>query len=182
MAVFVNRAACRSLHLKRLAAWLILTFTGMNWFSLFAFVILWGSAAGFGAQAFYGLWASELFPRRYRAGAQGFIYFLVRFGIAIWSFLLPTIMDTLSFKVAGIVMIVFLVIHCIIGIVLAPSTQGKTLEEIEKERFGTVRGGEKPAVSPTTPAEQLNQQNKKGTSADHTCAFLNEKIICFLPG
>lgn len=157
MAVFVNRAACRSLHLKQLAAWLILTFTGMNWFSLFAFVILWGSAAGFGAQAFYGLWASELFPTRYRAGAQGFIYFLVRFGIAIWSFLLPTIMDTLSFKVAGIVMIVFLVIHCIIGIVLAPSTQGKTLEEIEKERFGTVRGGEKPAVSPATPAEQLNQ-------------------------
>ncbi|AEO99619.1 MAG: MFS transporter [Heyndrickxia faecalis] len=140
-----------------IAAWLILTFTGMNWFSLFAFVILWGSAAGFGAQAFYGLWASELFPTRYRAGAQGFIYFLVRFGIAIWSFLLPTIMDTLSFKVAGIVMIVFLVIHCIIGIALAPSTQGKTLEEIEKERFGTVRDGEKRAVTPTTAAEHLNQ-------------------------
>lgn len=44
-----------------IAAW-ILTFTGMNWFSLFAFVILWGSAAGFGAQAFYGLWASVLHP------------------------------------------------------------------------------------------------------------------------
>ena len=34
-------------------------------------------------------------------------------------------------------MIGFLVIHCIIGIALAPNTQGKTLKEIEKERFGT---------------------------------------------
>lgn len=119
-----------------IAAWLILTYTGMNWFSLFAFVILWGSAAGFGAQAFYGLWASELFPTKYRASAQGIMYFLVRFGIAIWSFLLPTVMDNLGFKVAGIVMIVFLVIHCVIGILLAPGTQGKTLKDIEAERFG----------------------------------------------
>ncbi|MEJ9210395.1 MFS transporter [Bacillus smithii] len=119
-----------------IVAWLILTYTGMNWFSLFAFVILWGSAAGFGAQAFYGLWASELFPTKYRAGAQGFIYFLVRFGIAIWSFLLPTLMDKLGFQVAGIVMIIFLVIHCVIGIILAPNTQGKSLKEIEAERFG----------------------------------------------
>lgn len=133
MPVFASQAACRMAYFDFYRDELVLPF-----------VILWGSAAGFGAQAFYGLWASELFPTRYRAGAQGFIYFLVRFGIAIWFFLLPTIMDTLSFKVAGIVMIVFLVIHCIIGIVLAPSTQGKTLEEIEKERFGTVRGGEKP--------------------------------------
>ncbi|WP_085522996.1 MFS transporter [Tuberibacillus sp. Marseille-P3662] len=119
-----------------IVAWLILTFSAMNWFSLLAFVILWGSAAGIGAQAFYGLWASELFPTKYRAGAQGFMYFLVRFGIGIWSFLLPTVMDTLGFQTAGIVMIGFLVVHCIIGILLAPNTQGKTLEEIEDERFG----------------------------------------------
>ncbi|WP_046173451.1 MFS transporter [Domibacillus indicus] len=120
-----------------IAAWLILTFTGMNWFSLFAFVILWGSAAGFGAQAFYGLWASELFPTRYRAGAQGIMFFLVRFGIAIWSFVLPTVMNTLGFKAAGIVMLIFLAVHCVIGLLLAPNTNGKTLEQIEEERFGT---------------------------------------------
>ncbi|UOQ44991.1 MFS transporter [Halobacillus salinarum] len=119
-----------------IAAWLILTFAPMNWFSLFAFVILWGSAAGIGAQAFYGLWASELFPTTYRAGAQGFMYFLVRTGIAIWSFVLPTVMDKLGFQIAGITMIVFLVIHFVIGVWLAPDTQGKSLEQIEKERFG----------------------------------------------
>ncbi|WP_462409559.1 MFS transporter [Neobacillus sp. Marseille-QA0830] len=129
-----------------IAAWLILTFTGMNWFSLFAFVILWGCAAGFGAQAFYGLWASELFPTKYRAGAQGIMYFLVRFGIAIWSFILPTIMDKLSFKVAGIVMLVFLAIHCVVGILLAPNTNGKTLKQIEEERFGKTKDLKNKAV------------------------------------
>ncbi|GGH77281.1 inositol transporter-like SP family MFS transporter [Pullulanibacillus pueri] len=117
-------------------AWLILTFSPMNWFSLFAFVILWGSAAGFGAQAFYGLWSSELFPTQYRAGAQGLMYFIVRTGIAIWSFILPTLMDKLSFQVAGIVMLIFLAIHCVIGIILAPNTQGKSLKAIESERYG----------------------------------------------
>lgn len=117
-------------------AWIILTFMPMTWPTLIAFVVLWGAAAGIGAQAFYALWTSELFPTRYRATAQGLMYFIVRTGIAIWSFVLPTIMATLGFKVAGIVMITFLVIHMIIGIVLAPHTQGKTLQQIEQERYG----------------------------------------------
>lgn len=129
-----------------IAAWLILTFAGMNWYTLAAFVLLWGSAAGFGAQAFYGLWSSELFPTKYRAGAQGFMYFLVRFGIAIWSFVLPTVMDKLGFKVAGIVMLIFLAIHCVVGIVLAPNTQGKSLKQIEEERFGTENKNKKIAI------------------------------------
>lgn len=120
-----------------IVAWIILTFMPMTWPTLIAFVILWGSAAGIGAQAFYALWTSELFPTRYRASAQGLMFFLVRTGIAIWSFVLPTIMMTLGFKIAGIVMITFLVIHAIIGIALAPKTQGKSLKEIEEERYGT---------------------------------------------
>ncbi|MGP4038702.1 MFS transporter [Gracilibacillus sp. D59] len=119
-----------------IVAWLILTFVPMNWVSLILFVVLWGSAAGIGAQAFYALWTSELFITRYRATAQGFMYFIVRSGIAIWSFVLPIIMDTLSFTVAGIVMIGFLVIHMVIGVALTPKTRGKTLEQIEEERYG----------------------------------------------
>lgn len=120
-------------------AWIILTFMPMTWPTLITFVILWGSAAGIGAQAFYALWTSELFPTRYRATAQGLMYFIVRTGIAIWSFVLPTIMATLGFKVAGIVMIIFLAIHLIIGIAMAPNTRGKTLQEIEKERYGDLK-------------------------------------------
>ncbi|PKI04726.1 MFS transporter [Staphylococcus xylosus] len=117
-------------------AWLILTFAPMNWVSLILFVVLWGSSAGIGAQAFYALWTSELFPTRYRAGAQGLMYFIVRTGISIYSFVLPTILATLGFKVTGIIMIIFLAIHAIIGLVLTPKTQGKTLTQIEKERYG----------------------------------------------
>lgn len=120
-----------------IVAWIILTFMPMTWPTLITFVILWGSAAGIGAQAFYALWTSELFPTRYRATAQGLMYFTVRTGIAIWSFVLPTIMLTLGFKVAGIVMIIFLVIHAVIGISLAPDTRGKTLQQIEQERYGS---------------------------------------------
>lgn len=120
------------------AAWIILTFMPMTWPTLITFVILWGSAAGIGAQAFYALWTSELFPTRYRATAQGLMYFVVRTGIALWSFVLPTIMATLGFKVAGIVMIVFLIIHAVIGITMAPHTRGKTLQQIEEERYGNI--------------------------------------------
>lgn len=119
-----------------LVAWLILTFMPMTWPTLIAFVILWGAAAGIGAQAFYALWTSELFPTKYRASAQGLMYFIVRTGIAVWSFILPLLMDTLGFTVAGIVMIIFLAIHMVIGIILAPNTRGKTLQQIEKERYG----------------------------------------------
>lgn len=119
-----------------LVAWIILTFMPMTWPTLIAFVILWGAAAGIGAQAFYALWTSELFPTKYRASAQGLMYFIVRTGIAVWSFILPLLMDTLGFTVAGIVMIIFLAIHIVIGIILAPNTRGKTLQQIEKERYG----------------------------------------------
>lgn len=121
-----------------LVAWIILTFMPMTWPTLIAFVILWGAAAGIGAQAFYALWTSELFPTKYRASAQGLMYFIVRTGIAVWSFILPLLMDTLGFTVAGIVMIAFLAIHMVIGIILAPETRGKTLQQIERERYGEV--------------------------------------------
>jgi len=117
-------------------AWIILTFMPMTWPTLITFVVLWGSAAGIGAQAFYALWTSEIFSTRYRATAQGLMYFIVRTGIALWSFVLPTVMGTLGFKVAGVVMIIFLVIHMVIGIAMAPKTIGKTLQEIEEERYG----------------------------------------------
>lgn len=110
----------------------------MTWWTLIAFVFLWGSSAGIGAQAFYALWTSELFSTDYRASAQGIMYFTVRTGIALWSLVLPTIMLTLGFKVAGTVMVVFLVIHVIIGFIMAPDTQGKSLKEIETERYGQI--------------------------------------------
>ncbi len=45
-------------------SWIAITFGNMGWGVLWSFVLLWGLSAGFGAQAFYALWATELFPTR----------------------------------------------------------------------------------------------------------------------
>lgn len=119
------------------AAWIVLTFVGINNITaLWTFTILWGVHAGLGVQAFYALWASELFPAKYRAAAQGIMFFVVRGGAAIWSFVFIGIFNKSGFYTAGIIMLVLLVIALVVGAIWTPKTQGKTLEEITKERFG----------------------------------------------
>ncbi|PAF19555.1 MFS transporter [Terribacillus saccharophilus] len=121
-----------------IAAWLVLTFGGMGMFELFTFVVLWGIAAGFGAQAFYGLWAGELFHTRYRAKAQGFIFALARIAVGLISLVVPLMITSLGFQAAGMIMIGFLVIAAVVGLIMAPETRGKSLEEIQEDRYGSV--------------------------------------------
>jgi MFS transporter, SP family, inositol transporter len=137
-----RRAIYCASALMGIAAWGVLVFAEMTMPILLLFVFLWGASAGFGAQAFYGLWASELFPTKYRARAQGIMFFIARLGVAIWSLAMPIIITQFGFDLAGIIMIAFLVIAGIIGTVGAPNTQGKTLEEIETERYGTPNSNE----------------------------------------
>ncbi|WP_412098079.1 MFS transporter [Halobacillus litoralis] len=119
-----------------IVAWIILSFGGMGTIELLSFVILWGLAAGFGAQAFYGLWSAELFHTKYRAAAQGFLFCTARVLVGLISLVVPVMISTLGFQVAGIVMITFLIIHLIVGLALAPETRGKSLEQIQEERYG----------------------------------------------
>jgi inositol transporter-like SP family MFS transporter len=118
-------------------AWIVLTFIGItDKTALWAFVILWGVHAGFGVQAFYALWASELFPARYRAAAQGVMFFVVRGGGAIWSFVFTSVYAKAGFYTAGIIMVVLLFVSLIVGVIRTPKTRGKTLKEITRERYG----------------------------------------------
>lgn len=119
------------------AAWVILTFVGItNTTALWAFVILWGIHAGFGVQAFYALWASELFPAQYRAAAQGIMFFIVRGGAAIWSFVFTGVYASAGFDAAGKIMVGLLVVALAVGVIWAPKTRGKTLKQITEERYG----------------------------------------------
>lgn len=120
-----------------LISWIILTYIGMGWPALITFVALWGISAGIGAQAWYALWATELFPTKYRAGAQGFMFFAVRGSAGIWSIIFPAILTGMGFKAAGSLMIVFLIISLAIGTIWTPATRGKSLDEITKERYGS---------------------------------------------
>ncbi|UQS82079.1 MFS transporter [Bombilactobacillus folatiphilus] len=117
-------------------AWIILTFMGFGWAALLAFVIIWGFSAGIGAQAWYALWAVELFPTKYRAGSQGIMFFIVRGATGIWSIVFPVILSSLGFKAAGIAMILLLIVSLLIGTIWTPQTQGKSLEQITSERYG----------------------------------------------
>ncbi|MDR2805022.1 MAG: MFS transporter [Dysgonamonadaceae bacterium] len=119
------------------AAWIILTFVGItNTTALWTFVILWGIHAGFGVQAFYALWATELFPARYRAAAQGVMFFIVRGGAAIWSFVFTGVYASAGFYTAGNIMVGLLVIALIVGVAWTPNTRGKALKQISEERYG----------------------------------------------
>jgi hypothetical protein len=119
------------------AAWMVLTYVGItSTAALWAFVILWGLHAGFGVQAFYALWASELFHARYRAAAQGLMFFLVRAGGALWSFVFIFIYDSAGFYTAGNIMVFLMIAILIIGTLWAPNTRGKTLKQISEERYG----------------------------------------------
>lgn len=137
------------------ASWIILTFTGMGWSSLWFFVILWGVSAGIGAQAWYALWATELFPTKYRAGSQGVMFFVVRASAGIWSIIFPTILSTMGFKTAGLFMIGLLLISLVIGTIWTPQTRGKSLDEITEERYG------KESVEKTSTTSSMSSSSEE---------------------
>ncbi len=117
------------------------TSDSMGW-CLWAYVLLWGVSAGFSAQCFYALWGTELFPAQYRGGAQGIMFFLVRGVLGIWSLVgVGAIMGDISANPAGffpaaVIMCVVLLISLLVGVIWCPKTQGKTLDEITRERYG----------------------------------------------
>ncbi|EAD5740355.1 MFS transporter [Listeria monocytogenes] len=139
-AKFGDRVSHRGLFfvgaLMAVDSWVVLTFVGMSWVGLWTFVILWGISAGIGAQAFYALWSTELFPTKYRGGVQGVMFFLVRGSTGVWSIVFPVILANLGFTVAGTIMIGLLTVSLLIGVIWAPKTRGRSLDDITKERYG----------------------------------------------
>ena len=105
---------------------------------LIIFTILWAVQGGVSVQAFYALWASELFPAKYRAAAQGIMFFLVRGICALWGLCFVYIYgeNGQGFQLASYLMMGLLFISLVVGAIWAPKTQGKTLDQITKERYG----------------------------------------------
>jgi inositol transporter-like SP family MFS transporter len=102
------------------------------------FAILWGVSSGLGAQAFYSLWASELFATPYRASAQGVMFCVVRSFTGLLSYFFPTLLVAIGLTGVGLLLIGLLTVALLIGAVWAPETRGKTLQQIEFERYGNV--------------------------------------------
>ena len=120
-------------------AWVLVLVVGINSLAgLLVFTLLWGLQAGISVQSFYALWASELFPAKYRAAAQGVMFFIVRGLSAAWGLGFVYIYGEQGegFTVAACVMLALLLVSLIIGTTGAPDTRGKTLEQISRERYG----------------------------------------------
>ena len=122
-----------------LTAWFIIIGIGVDslmW--LWIFTILWGINNGCSVQVFYALWGSELFPAKFRAGAQGLMFFIVRGLSAVWGLVFTYIYgeNGEGFTVAAYCMVALLAISLIVGVIGAPNTRGKSLDQITKERYG----------------------------------------------
>jgi inositol transporter-like SP family MFS transporter len=122
-----------------IAGWAVLIFFGGGGVvPLVVFAVLWGTSCGIGAQAFYGLWTSELFATAYRASAQGVLFFSCRVMVGVLSFFFPVLLTHAGLVVVGSILIAMLVLALVIGVVWAPATRGKTLQDIEIERYGAI--------------------------------------------
>ena len=125
--------------LVAISAWLIIVTIGVNGpVGLWLFAILWGVQGGTSVQIFYALWGSELFPAKFRAGAQGLMFFIVRGLSAVWGLIFTYIYgeNGEGFTIAAFCMIALLVVSLIVGFIGAPVTRGRALEDITKERYG----------------------------------------------
>lgn len=106
---------------------------------LWAFSILWGVNSGMSVQIFYALWGSELFPAKFRAGAQGLMFFIVRGLSAAWGLVFTYIYaGGDGFTLAASCMVGLLLISLVVGVIGAPDTRGKSLDQITKERYGEI--------------------------------------------
>ena len=125
--------------LAALAAWFVIVTVGVNGQAgLWAFAVLWGIQGGSSPQIFYALWGSELFPAKFRAGAQGLMFFIVRGLSAVWGLVFTYIYgdNGEGFTIAAYCMIALLLISLIVGVIGCPNTRGKALSQITKERYG----------------------------------------------
>ncbi|GAA4979609.1 MFS transporter [Kineococcus glutinatus] len=121
-----------------IVAWGVLVFAEGTLVDLLAYAVLWGVSAGIGAQAFYSVWTSELFATPYRASAQGVLFFAARCAVGLLSYWFPTLLTQQGVPFVGSIMIGLLLVAFVVGTVWTPKTQGKTLQQIEAERYGRV--------------------------------------------
>ena len=125
--------------LVAISAWVVIITVGAGGMAgLWLFAILWGIQGGSSPQIFYALWGSELFPAKFRAGAQGLMFFIVRGLSAVWGLVFTYIYgeNGEGFTIAAWCMIVLLAISLIVGFIGAPFTRGRSLDAITKERYG----------------------------------------------
>ena len=120
----VSATALRHRAAFGIVGWIVLVgFTGGGVPTMLVFAVLWGISSGLGAQAFYSLWASEMFATPYRASAQGVMFFVVRSVTGLLSYFFPTLLAVTGLTGVGLLLIGLLTVALVIGAVWAPETR-----------------------------------------------------------
>ena len=96
-------------------------------------VVLMAVGQGFGAQCFFQLWSSEMFPTLLRSTAQGMMFAVVRITLGAFTFFVPFLSAT-GFTTLAWILVGFLTISGLIGFIWAPRNEGKSLEQLDAER------------------------------------------------
>ena len=143
ISFYVDKVAHRFFYVFGLAAaltaWLLVIGGGVTTIAgIWVFTILWGINNGSSVQVFYALWGSELFPAKFRAGAQGLMFFIVRGLSAAWGLVFTYIYgdNGEGFTLAAYCMVALLLISLVVGLLGMPNTRGRSLDDIVKERYG----------------------------------------------
>jgi inositol transporter-like SP family MFS transporter len=95
-------------------------------------IFLMAFGQGFGAQSFFQLWSSEMFPTLLRSTAQGVMFAVVRIALGLWSFFVPILTAT-GFSTLAWILTGFLFVSGLIGVLGAPRNEGKSLDQLEDE-------------------------------------------------
>lgn len=143
ISFYVDKVAHRFFYIfglvAALTAWILVIGGSVTSIAgIWVFTILWGLNNGSSVQVFYALWGSELFPAKFRAGAQGLMFFIVRGLSAVWGLVFTFIYgdNGEGFTLAAYCMVALLLASLVIGLIGMPNTRGKSLEQITKERYG----------------------------------------------
>lgn len=140
--------------LLQLASLVMLIFLPLDTGTALIYVIALGIGGGFSAQHFFQLWSGEVFPTRLRATAQGLMFAVVRIGLGIWSFAVPTITAT-GFRPLAVILSCFVFASGLIGVLWTPDTRGKSLERIESDYGWTRLEGARPSDPASEPPEPM---------------------------
>ena len=136
----------------QLAAFVPFLLFDVTFLTAFVNVVLFGAGAGIGQQSLFQLWSGELFPTLLRSTAQGLMFGIVRIALGGWILLLPTIQDA-GFKTLSAVLFGMLAVSGAVGILFAPETAGRELEEIQGEAVGPRRRPAAAGAARTQPGK-----------------------------
>ncbi|MEM0257275.1 MAG: MFS transporter [Saccharolobus sp.] len=115
------------------------------WVALFN-VFLFGFGHGMALWPQTRVWSVELFPTEIRNTAQGFIWAWMRISLGIWSLFVLDIINAIGYSAVAAIATSFFIMNIILGLLIGPSSQGKSLEEVIKEFYG----GKVPASPPVS--------------------------------